>query len=56
MNEFLQGTNKKFELRDDGTQYIMNQIWMPKFGDIRSIVLDEAHRLSYFVSLGSNKM
>lgn len=45
MNEFLQGTNKKFELRDDGTQYFMNRIRRPKFSDIRSLVLEEAHGL-----------
>lgn len=54
--EDLRGMDKNFELKDDGTHYFMNRIWTPKFGDIRSLVLEEAHRSRYSVHPGFDKM
>ncbi|KAI3752357.1 hypothetical protein L2E82_24335 [Cichorium intybus] len=54
--EALRGMEKQFEMKEDGTRYFMNRIWTPKFGDIRSLILDEAHKSRYYVRLGSDKM
>ena len=55
-DETLRGMDKKFELRDDGTRYFMNQIWTPKYDGFRNLVMDEAHKTRYFVHPGSDKM
>ena len=34
----------------------MNQIWTPKFGEVRDLVLEEAHKSRYSVHLGSDKI
>lgn len=48
--------DKYFELKADGTCYFMNKIWTPNFGNIRSLVMDEAHKSRYFVHPRSDKM
>ena len=54
--EALRGIDKHFELKDDRTRHFMNRIWVPKFGNNRSLVMDEAHRSRYSVHPGSDKM
>ena len=34
----------------------MNRIWTNKFGEVRDLVLEEAHKSRYSVHPGSNKM
>lgn len=48
--------DKQFEFKNDGTQYFMNQIWMLNFGDLRKLVMDEAHMLKYFIHTSSDNM
>lgn len=52
-DEALQGMDKKLELKDDQTWYYMNQIWTPKLSELRSLVMDEAHKSRYFIHPGS---
>ena len=54
--EALRRMEKQFKLRDDWTRHFMNQIWTPKFGEIRSLVKDEAHKTRYSIHPGSDKM
>ena len=54
--ESLRGMEKQLEIKPDGTRYFMNRIWVPRFGDLRNLVLDEAHKSKYYVHSGADKM
>ena len=47
---------KQLEIKPDGTRYFMNRIWIPRFGDMRNLILDEAHKIKYSVHPGADKM
>lgn len=48
--------DKKFDLREDGTRYFLNRIWIPKFGEVRSLVLNEAQNSRYSIRPKPDKM
>nr|GEU58059.1 reverse transcriptase domain-containing protein [Tanacetum cinerariifolium] len=47
---------EKLEPRADGTLCLKNRSWLPSFGDLRTLIMHESHKLKYFVHLGSDKM
>nr|GEU76941.1 putative reverse transcriptase domain-containing protein [Tanacetum cinerariifolium] len=50
------GLDEMIEQRSDGTLYYLNQIWVPLKGDVRTLIMDEAHKSKYYVHPGANKM
>ncbi|GKB25578.1 retrotransposon protein, putative, ty3-gypsy subclass [Tanacetum coccineum] len=44
------------ERRSDGTLYFVDQIWVPLTGDVRTLIMDEAHKSKYLVDPGVDKM
>ncbi|KAJ0956109.1 putative nucleotidyltransferase, Ribonuclease H [Helianthus annuus] len=54
--EGLRSMEKQFEQRSDGIYYIMGRVWVPLFGDLRELVMDEAHKSRYSIHPGSDKM
>ncbi|GKC39551.1 putative reverse transcriptase domain-containing protein [Tanacetum coccineum] len=44
------------KLRNDGALYYLDQIWVPLKGDVRTLIIDEAHKSKYSVHLGADKM
>ncbi|GKC83198.1 putative reverse transcriptase domain-containing protein, partial [Tanacetum coccineum] len=42
--------------KEDGSLYFMDRIWVPLVGDVRMVILDEAHKTKYFVHLRTDKM
>ncbi|XP_071699748.1 uncharacterized protein [Rutidosis leptorrhynchoides] len=54
--ESLKGLDKQFVIRDDGTHYFSNRIWVPKFGRLRELVQDEAHKSRYSIHHRSEKL
>nr|GFA24027.1 putative reverse transcriptase domain-containing protein [Tanacetum cinerariifolium] len=40
----------------DRTLCFNNRSWLPCYGDLRALIMHEAHKLKYFVHLGSDKM
>ncbi|GJT02765.1 putative reverse transcriptase domain-containing protein [Tanacetum coccineum] len=50
------GLNEMIEHRFDGALYYLDQIWVPLKGDVRTLLMDEAHRSKYFVHPGADKM
>ncbi|GJQ88869.1 putative reverse transcriptase domain-containing protein [Tanacetum coccineum] len=50
------GLDEMIKLRNDGALYYMDRIWVPLKGDVRTLIMDEAHRLKYYVHLGPDKM
>ncbi|GKD40468.1 putative reverse transcriptase domain-containing protein [Tanacetum coccineum] len=54
--ENLQGMDKEFEVRPDGTRCIKNQSWLPLFGNLRDLIMHESHELKYSIHPSSDKM
>ncbi|GJW22305.1 putative reverse transcriptase domain-containing protein [Tanacetum coccineum] len=54
--ENLQGMDKAFEVRPDGTRCIKNRSWLPLFGNLRDLIMHESHKSKYYIHPGSDKM
>ncbi|GJT59460.1 putative reverse transcriptase domain-containing protein [Tanacetum coccineum] len=50
------GINEMIELRNDGALYYLDQIWVCLKGDVRTLIMDEAHTSNYSVHPGADKM
>ncbi|GKE84791.1 putative reverse transcriptase domain-containing protein, partial [Tanacetum coccineum] len=50
------GLDEMIELRNDGALYYMDRIWVPLKGDVRTLIMDEAHKSKYFVHVGADKI
>ncbi|GJT29334.1 putative reverse transcriptase domain-containing protein [Tanacetum coccineum] len=53
---FQKGLDEMIEKRSDGTLYYLDRIWVPLKGEVRTLIMDEAHKSKYFVHLGADKM
>nr|GEZ84314.1 putative reverse transcriptase domain-containing protein [Tanacetum cinerariifolium] len=47
---------KLIERRSDGALYYLDRIWVPLKGDVRALIMDEAHKAKYFVHPEADKM
>nr|GFA91904.1 putative reverse transcriptase domain-containing protein [Tanacetum cinerariifolium]GFB28762.1 putative reverse transcriptase domain-containing protein [Tanacetum cinerariifolium] len=47
---------KKLEPRADGTQCLNGRSWLPCYGDLRTVIMHESHKLQYSIHSGSDKM
>nr|GEW23902.1 reverse transcriptase domain-containing protein [Tanacetum cinerariifolium] len=52
----LQGMDKAFEIRPDGTCCIKNQSWLPLFDNLRDLIMHESHKSKYSIHPDSDKM
>nr|GEW35287.1 hypothetical protein [Tanacetum cinerariifolium] len=50
------GIGEMIELRNDGALYYLDRIWVSLKGDVRTLIMDEAHKSKYFVHPGADKM
>ncbi|GKF28793.1 putative reverse transcriptase domain-containing protein, partial [Tanacetum coccineum] len=50
------GLDEMIEQRSDGTLYYLYRIWVPLKGDVRNLIMDEAHKSKYSVHPGDDKM
>ncbi|GKF47648.1 putative reverse transcriptase domain-containing protein, partial [Tanacetum coccineum] len=50
------GLDEMIQLRSDRALYCLDRIWVPLKGDVRTLIIDEAHKSKYFVHLGADKM
>ncbi|KAI3771069.1 hypothetical protein L6452_02223 [Arctium lappa] len=55
-NESLRHLEKGFETRADGVRYFKDKIWIPKADNLRSKILEEAHKSRYSIHPGADKM
>nr|GEW72509.1 putative reverse transcriptase domain-containing protein [Tanacetum cinerariifolium] len=53
--ELLRGLDAQFERWDDDGIYFMDHIWIPSIGDVRTLIIDEAHTSKYYVHPGAYK-
>ncbi|GJX19135.1 putative nucleotidyltransferase, ribonuclease H [Tanacetum coccineum] len=54
--ERLHGLDQQMEKKEDGSLYFMDRIWVPLIGDVRMVILNEAHKSKYFVHPRADKM
>ncbi|GKA38648.1 putative reverse transcriptase domain-containing protein [Tanacetum coccineum] len=54
--KWLRGLERHFEQRDDGEFYFFDRIWILSVGDVRKLIMDEAHTSRYSVHPGADKM
>nr|GEY94488.1 reverse transcriptase domain-containing protein [Tanacetum cinerariifolium] len=47
---------EKLEPRTDETLCFINRSWLPRYGDLRDLIMHESHKLKYSVHPGSDKM
>ncbi|GJT91204.1 putative reverse transcriptase domain-containing protein [Tanacetum coccineum] len=50
------GIDEMIELRSDRALYYLDRIWVPLKGDVRTLIMDEAHKLKYPVHPVADKM
>ncbi|GJR66653.1 putative reverse transcriptase domain-containing protein [Tanacetum coccineum] len=50
------GLDEMIEQRSDGTFYYLDRIWVPLKGDVRTLIMDEAHKSKYSVQPEADKM
>ncbi|GJU66193.1 putative reverse transcriptase domain-containing protein [Tanacetum coccineum] len=54
--EMLKGLDKQFERKENGGLYVAKRIWVPVYGNLRTLIMKEAHTSKYFVHPGADKM
>ncbi|GJX84890.1 putative reverse transcriptase domain-containing protein [Tanacetum coccineum] len=50
------GLDEMIKQRSDRTLYYLDRIWVPLKGEVRTLIMDEAHKLKYSVHPGADKM
>nr|GEU90999.1 putative reverse transcriptase domain-containing protein [Tanacetum cinerariifolium] len=50
------GLDEMIEQRSNGTLYYSDRIWVSLKGDLRTLIMDEAHKSKYSVHTGADKM
>ncbi|GJV94903.1 putative reverse transcriptase domain-containing protein [Tanacetum coccineum] len=59
MDEFAvlqKGLDEMIKQRSDGTLYYLDLIWVPLKGEVRTLIMDEAHKSKYSLHPGADKM
>ncbi|KAI3809526.1 hypothetical protein L1987_25503 [Smallanthus sonchifolius] len=54
--EGTRGMVAQLEVKSDGIRYFVKRIWIPVFGNLRELIMDEAHKSRYSILSGSDKM
>ncbi|GKC91077.1 putative reverse transcriptase domain-containing protein [Tanacetum coccineum] len=50
------GIDEMIKLRSDGSLYYLDRIWVPLKGDVRTLIMNEAHKSKYSVHPRADKM
>nr|GFD49024.1 putative reverse transcriptase domain-containing protein [Tanacetum cinerariifolium] len=50
--EMLKGLEKQLERKEDGGLYLGEQIWVPVYGNLRTLIMKEAHAMRYSIHPG----
>ncbi|KAI3814072.1 hypothetical protein L1987_18817 [Smallanthus sonchifolius] len=54
--EGTRGMEAQLEVKSDGIRYFVERIWIPVFGNLRELIMDEAHKYRYSIHPGTDKM
>nr|GEU28989.1 hypothetical protein [Tanacetum cinerariifolium] len=52
----LRGLDEMIKRRSDGALYYLDRIWVPLKGEVKNLIMDEAHKLKYYVHPRADKM
>ena len=55
IREAWRGMEKNLAVKDDRAYYLMDQIWTPKFGGYRDVVMNKAHKTKYSIYPGMTR-
>ncbi|GKC63099.1 putative reverse transcriptase domain-containing protein [Tanacetum coccineum] len=55
-NVVADALNEMIQCKNDRALYYLDRIWVPLKGDVRTLIMDEAHKSKYSVHPGSDKM
>ncbi|GJT66579.1 putative reverse transcriptase domain-containing protein [Tanacetum coccineum] len=50
------GLDEMIECKSDRALYYLDQIWDPLKGDVRTLIMEEAHKSKYFIHPGADKI
>nr|GEZ78423.1 putative reverse transcriptase domain-containing protein [Tanacetum cinerariifolium] len=56
LTEMLKGLDKQLERKEDARLYLAERIWVPVYGNLRTLIMNEAHATRYSVHPGADKM
>ncbi|GJZ47551.1 reverse transcriptase domain-containing protein [Tanacetum coccineum] len=54
--KMLKGLDKQFKRKEDGGLYVAERIWVPVYGNLRTLIMNEAHTLKYIVHPRADKI
>nr|GEW31663.1 retrotransposable element Tf2 [Tanacetum cinerariifolium] len=54
--EMLKGLDKQLERKEDGGLYLAERIWVPVYGNLRTLIMNEAHATRYSIYPGADKI
>nr|GEV13669.1 ent-kaur-16-ene synthase, chloroplastic-like [Tanacetum cinerariifolium] len=54
--EALRGLDKQIDRKEDDAMYFVGRIWIPLVGNLRTLVMDKAHKSRYSIHPRANKM
>nr|GEW52325.1 putative reverse transcriptase domain-containing protein [Tanacetum cinerariifolium] len=54
--EMMKGLYKQLERKEDGGLYLVERIWVPVYGNLRTLIMNEAHATRYSIHPGADKM
>nr|GEZ68603.1 retrotransposon protein, putative, Ty3-gypsy subclass [Tanacetum cinerariifolium] len=54
--EMLKGLDKQLERKEDGGLYFAEWIWVQVYGNLRTLIMNEAHATRYSIHPGADKM
>ncbi|GJX41724.1 putative reverse transcriptase domain-containing protein [Tanacetum coccineum] len=54
--EMLKGLDRQFERKENDGLYVAKRIWVPVYGNLRTLIMNEAHATRYSVHPGADKM
>nr|GFC93032.1 putative reverse transcriptase domain-containing protein [Tanacetum cinerariifolium] len=52
----LKGLDNQLERKEDGGLYLVEQIWVPVYGNLRTLIMNEAYATRYSIHPGTNKI
>nr|GFB29209.1 putative reverse transcriptase domain-containing protein [Tanacetum cinerariifolium] len=54
--EMLKGLDNQLKRKEDGGLYLAERIWVPVYGNLRTLRMNEAHATRYSIHPGADKM
>nr|GEV84842.1 hypothetical protein [Tanacetum cinerariifolium] len=54
--EMLKGLDKQLERKEDGGLYLAERIWVPVYGNLRILIMNESYATRYSIHPGADKM